>query len=987
MKGAFRKVSSIMAILFLCLAAVPLQPANRAEGAGVLPRALPDSGVYSQKQNVVLTSEAGASISFSVYGRATLPDELWGDGAGLDAAGYIPIEEDVVLSVSSTEGGVTTQKDFSYTINPSITSTYPANGAVNAPRRPTIAVVFSREMRESVLENEDNITITKTTNSQEVDRNNFTVDYTPGDNTLRVNLTVDLDAASVYTVALKNMVDSNGKALQGMSSFAFTTAASTGYATYGTIATDQTYYDNTAPQDTVQISGSFIQDGQEVTANPLVPALQIQVVDPDGVVDSTINVTAVTSGSFGTTYSVPNGARQGNWTLRLYDNGSPRQFLASCNFSVGSVAAPVADKISGTYFEPIVVSLTTATSGASIYYTTDDAIPDGSVGTACTLYQGPISISQSRTLRAVAVKGGVKSSLLTLNYTIDNILGVLTFVPARVPGNHPTGVTVNTQVSVTFGRAVQVDTVKVNFSLIECDLNHDDIPNAYVPGTVSYDSLNRKATFTPSNPLKSNTHYRGILGTGITDLSGTHISASVDDDWFFETGTGQDIQVDGVAVTGNYITVNKNPVTITVTSADASLVTVNGGQATSIGNGQFIKDVSLSTGNNTVTIVVTDTQSVSRTSTIAVNYLNLLQVGAAITAVIPAKGKLELFDKQLSMEFPKGVYLKDTNGLALNEQAIVFTVFQNTMPDGFPSVSFMYDIQPKTAGADLNNKGESTITFYYDKYVSASSGASLTVLCDTDGDGTWEENLGGKVDTKKRTITVPFGAFGRYVVVNKVWTFTDYTSTGWARIYVEYLWSKGIMKPLSTAGTGQFGLTDSLGQEVPITRGEFAVMMGKSLGLNKANYINYGIFTDLRLTGTSAYAKDQDGYWRPIDDADYKYVDMLARNGILNGSLDMYGNLCFNYHSVITREEVAVILARAMNLAVESDDGKVRAAITKMYTDANSSISAWAQPFVLAASKGYFGGFPDKTFKGQDNFTRPQAARIVYQTMKKAKLM
>jgi len=124
-----------------------------------------------------------------------------------------------------------------------------------------------------------------------------------------------------------------------------------------------------------------------------------------------------------------------------------------------------------------------------------------------------------------------------------------------------------------------------------------------------------------------------------------------------------------------------------------------------------------------------------------------------------------------------------------------------------------------------------------------------------------------------------------------------------------------------------------------------------------------------------------------IDLDDYKYVDMMARNGVLSGSLDRNNDLVFNYHNYITREEVAVILSRAMGLAVETDDAKVAAAITKMYTDAGISIAVWAQPYVLATSKGYFGGFPDKTFKGQDNFTRPQSARIIFQAMQKAKLM
>lgn len=978
MKGFFRKVSSIFLILCLCLGAVPFTALNSAEGSGVVPRALPDAGTYDQYQNVVLSSEAGASITYSVYGRATVPDTPY-------AGGYILVEEDIVLSVTSLAGGVTTHKDFSYTVNPKVLSTYPSNGATNTSVNPTITVQFSREMNQSLLEDENNITIKKVSNGAEVPRANFTGIYTSSDNTLTIALSgVTLDAGAAYTVSLSNIKDSNGKSLQGTSEFTFTTAGGA-FSTYGWVNTSLTFYQEL---DVVQISGGFVQNGLEISANPLVPALQLLVINPNGVLDTTLNVSTLTSGRFSTTYNVAAGSATGTWKIKLYDNSTPRQYLGECTFTVGTVAPPTADRVTGTYFEPITVNLTTTTSGASIYYTTDSQLSDASAGSSWTLYQGAITISSNATLRAVAIKGGVKSSLMSVAYTIDTILGVLTFIPNRVPGNHPTNVSVNSTVSVTFGRPVMSDTVTTNFSLIEMTTDHVDVPGAFVAGTVTYDAVNRKATFTPKSPLKPNTHYRGILGTGINDLDGVNISASVDDDWFFETGSGQQITVDGTAVSGNAITVNKNPVNITVTSADASVVTINGVQATSTGGSQFFSNVTLKTGSNTVTIVVTDNLAVNRTTVITVNYLNLMQPGATVTAIIPSKGKLDLFDKQLAMVFPKGAYLYDAaTGAVLSDQSLTFSLTQMAMPDGFPSVSQVFSIDPVTAGALLNNKGEVTLTLTFDKYVSASSSSTLTVLCDPDNDGVWEENLGGKVDAKKKTITVPFGYFGKYVVVNKVWNFRDYSSKGWAAAYVEYLWAKGIMKPLASAGPGNFGLVNAQDQEIPITRGEFAAMMGKALGLNKANYSAYNVFADMTISGTAAYAKDQDGIWQPIDSDDYKYVDMMARNGILSGSLDRNNDLVFNYHNYITREEVAVILARAVGLAVETDDAKVAAAITKMYTDSGTSIAVWAQPFVLAASKGYFGGFPDKTFKGQDNFTRPQAARILYQTMQKAKLM
>ncbi|MFZ5632811.1 MAG: Ig-like domain-containing protein [Bacillota bacterium] len=994
MKGVFRKASSIILVLLLCLAAIPLPSAEGAELTAV-----PGAGTYDRYQDVKLFNETAdeSGITYYVYGRATQTALLYTGSA-------IRIADDVILSVDSNVGGVITHREFSYTINPYILSTYPAEGAANVPLDPTITVSFSRQMNEAVLETTGNITITKVDPIpvSNISSGDFTATYDTGNYTLTIQLNsgVNLEPKATYMVTLNNILDSDGKPLQGNTSFTFNTVASGDSTTYGYVTTDRTSY---GPGHAVPINVTYFQGGNEVTGTV---DLQVQVFDPRGVLDDTIPVTSVTDGKYRiTSYTLPNNAMAGTWTVRLYDGNTPRQLLDTCTFTVveSAVTQLTADLQTGVYYEPITVNLSTPTPGVDIYYTIDyvsdynvDPVPvsiqDSEIDSSCTPYRGPIPISEpgKTRLRAVAIKGGVKSPVLDETYTIRAELGYLNLTPL----DGATGVSVLSPVSVTFGRAVKSATVNSQtFRLRDADTNTP------VLGTVSYNAEKRIATFKPATLLKPNTDYEATLDgysggldtVYIEDLNGDRLTNDVT--WTFTTGSDW-ITVDGRPVVNNQVSVNKTPATVVVTSPGANMVIMNKVQMAPVGSDRFTGEVALKPGNNNVTIEITDNSAVKTTLKVTVNYLNLLQVGAGVTASIPAKGKLDLFDKQLTLDFPKGTYLRDPSdptGLPLADQSIAFNVFQDVMPDGFPAVSLMYDIQPKVPGALLNNMGEGTITLTYDKYVSATSGSTLTVLCDPDSDGVWEENLGGKVDTKKRTITVPFSSFGRYVAVNKVWSFTDYSTAGWARAYVEYLWSKGYMKPLPTAGIGQFGLVDAQGQEIPITRGEFAVLMAKVLGLNKANYTNYGIFTDMRLfenaTPPYAMATDLDGYWKYIDDDDYKYIDMLARNGIIHGSMDDYGNLVFNYFNIISREEVAVILARAMNLAVEADDVKVKAAITKMYTDANTSIAAWAQPYVLAVSKGYFGGYPDKTFRGKDNFTRPQAASIVYKAMKKNKLM
>ncbi|MFZ5652612.1 MAG: Ig-like domain-containing protein [Bacillota bacterium] len=990
MKRLFRKVSSIFLMLCVCFTAVPFTAPDRALGAEIT--AAPGPGTYDRYQYIKLYSTEG-SITYSVYGRATVPETPY--------TVPVPIDEDVILSVDATVGGVPTRKEFSYKINPYILSTYPAEGTTQAPLNPKINIYFGRKMKKDLLETESNITITKISPAPVTDLSStdYTATYSEstGSYKLEVELGggVNLAQGATYMVSLKNITDSDGKALMGNKSFTFTTVTAAETGTYGWVRTDKQSY---GWGQSVIVDGAYYQGNNQVSG---AVDLQVQLFDHKGVRRAALAVAGVTNSRFTSTYS-PLDNIPGTWTVKLYDGSNPRQLLAITTFTVveSTVTAPKADPVTGTYYEPIAVNLSTTTPGADIYYTVDyvestlpgtvpATIPDGSVDSSCTRYSGPISVSaQGKTrIRAVAIKGGVKSGLLDETYTIKAELGWLKRSPNDGDGNIP----LNTAVSVTFGRRVKSNTVNIQtFRLRESATGTE------VAGNVSYNAEKRTATFMPVSPLKPNTQYQVILAgyTGgldtvyIEDLNGVRLTSDVE--WFFTTGADW-IMVAGRPVVNNYVSVNKNPATVVVTSLDTTLVTINKVQAAPTGTNQFKGDVPLKPGNNTITIEITYSSSEKSTISITVNYLNLLQVDAEVTAAIPAKGKLELFDKQLTMDFPKGMYMKDSGGLPVSDQSLVFKISHSPMLDGFPSVSKIFDIQPKTAGAQMNNAGEGSITLTFDKYVSATSTPSLTVLCDPDGDGVWEENLGGRVDSKKRTITVPLGSFGRYVVVNKVWSFSDYTQAGWARPYVEYLWAKGYMSPLPTAGPGQFGLVDAQGMEIPITRGEFAVMIGKVLRLNKSNYTNYGIFSDMRLLENAnppyAMVKDLDGYWKNIDDDDYKYIDMLARNGVINGSVDEFGNLVFNYYRYISREEVAVILARAMNMTVEANDSKVSAAIKKMYTDADTSIGVWAQPYVLAVSKGYFGGFPDKTFKGKDNFTRPQASRVLYQAMQKAKLM
>ena len=81
------------------------------------------------------------------------------------------------------------------------------------------------------------------------------------------------------------------------------------------------------------------------------------------------------------------------------------------------VAKPSFSVAEGTYYESQSITLSCATDGATIYYTTDGSTPSASNGTA---YSTAISVSTTTTIKAIAVKSGMADSdIATATYTIE----------------------------------------------------------------------------------------------------------------------------------------------------------------------------------------------------------------------------------------------------------------------------------------------------------------------------------------------------------------------------------------------------------------------------------------------------------------------------------------------------------------------------------------------------------------------------------------
>ncbi len=111
------------------------------------------------------------------------------------------------------------------------------------------------------------------------------------------------------------------------------------------------------------------------------------------------------------------------------------------------VAAPAFNPAGGTYTSAQSVTVSSVTSGASIRYTTNGTTPTSTTG---TVYSGPLTISATTALKAIAYKSGMSDSAITsATYTIGVVAQVAapTFNPAGGTYSSAQSVTISTTTS------------------------------------------------------------------------------------------------------------------------------------------------------------------------------------------------------------------------------------------------------------------------------------------------------------------------------------------------------------------------------------------------------------------------------------------------------------------------------------------------------------------------------------------------------------
>jgi hypothetical protein len=141
----------------------------------------------------------------------------------------------------------------------------------------------------------------------------------------------------------------------------------------------------------------------------------------------TTNGSAPTASS--TTYSAPVTVNASE-TLQAIavETGYNNSPVTSAAYVISqNLSAPAFSPAAGTYATTQTVAISDASAGSSIYYTTNGSAPTAS----STAYSGPVTVSASKTLQAIAVEAGYNNSPVTsAAYVISPILLAPAFSPA-----------------------------------------------------------------------------------------------------------------------------------------------------------------------------------------------------------------------------------------------------------------------------------------------------------------------------------------------------------------------------------------------------------------------------------------------------------------------------------------------------------------------------------------------------------------------------
>lgn len=610
-------------------------------------------------------------------------------------------------------------------------------------------------------------------------------------------------------------------------------------------------------------------------------------------------------------------------------------------------ATPIFYPAAGTYTTAQSVTITSATAGSTIRYTLDGSTPtDQSL-----LYNGAISVTATQTLKAIAINTDMtNSSVATALYTIDTSAIVL---PATVatPIFNPAAGTYTTAQTVTITTATSdvsihyttdgstptasstlystpisvATTITLKAIAIKSGMTDSAVATALytinIAGTITGPSG-------PSGPPAPPTQTPAPNGNPVTPAKSNAEPVGVD--------TSKNIIKSTTAADGHKTnTVTQDDTTLTDALAkaakqdnhgDAPIVSITfnnpAGEAVVFNISSSVLAAAALNAPNTIISLQTNEGEYS----LPLNIIDFAAVGQSLGTT----------GANISIQVNISTIATDINDKIKVSAQDIATSQLGT------AIEFSITAVGNGKSIELNNFGSTYVDRNVVLAIPVNETHATVVLYDpTTGQLSFVPAVFEKQANGSTKVTFKRNGNSIYTVLSSTKTFND-VSKHWAKADIELLASKLVVK----------GATDtSFAPDSNITRAEFASLLVRSLGL-----------TPDAASATFEDVKSSDWFAGTVGAA--------VKAKLVSG----FNDNSFKPNDTITREQMAVMVSRAISAAGKKVTESVATTDALAKFNDKSSISSWAHVAVAqSVDAKIISGMTDNTFDPSANATRAQA--------------
>ena len=309
-----------------------------------------------------------------------------------------------------------------------------------------------------------------------------------------------------------------------------------------------------------------------------------------------------------------------------------------------------------------------------------------------------------------------------------------------------------------------------------------------------------------------------------------------------------------------------------------------------------------------------------------------------------AGGELSAFEGKAKIAIPPGA-LDKTISISIQKIDLVQVPL---FPPAFKLMGEIYEFGP----GGIKFTKPVTITLKYDSTKLEGVQEDTMAIYYLDEQGNWVK-LTSFVDKANRAVSAQVDHFSKFAPlaikkeikeeVAPSFGFKDLPENHWAWGEIKKLFA---LKIIGGYPDGTFK------PENRVTRAEFTKMLVKALGIPEDT------------TSTPTFKDVSSAVWY------FSCVQAAAKAGLVKG----YPGNEFHPESLITREEMSVMLVRALG---REKEGEEKAAEILLFADA-PQVAAWAKGAVaIAAKEGLLRGYPDNTLGPQRNTTRAETCALI----------